>query len=496
MTNWMTSLTRHYERTREQHPDDKLLIIFDIDNTILDMRCMILHVLRQYDRVHGSRHFAKTHVDDLNINENQVETFLTAIDMPDAERERITQWYYEHRWTTEAILEGHRPFSGVMEVVRWFQMQPRTFVGLNTGRPESIREQTLRSLNAIGTEYKVIFDDAFLHMSPGDWGENTESSKVAGVKRYIDMGYRVVAVVDNEPENLKVIAEAFPERAMLMLHADTIFDSKRSRLPARSISGNEYDLTELISESRLPKHVQFVWHGVNDEANLRQFLASNVQWAECDVRLDPVRSRVVVRHDSFNRHPLKDGEALLTLRNVVTRIRRADKSLKLDLKEGQTSADALVRSLHDLDVNERHLWINGSTQDLTEDIFRQISREFPNAVLQCPVGYMAPRILSEQERARERLDEFRSWGVNRLSIAWNVDRLSAVIDQVEAWGFEVNVYNVPDLESFLRVVLLRPRSITSDFNFPKWHYYGRGSGAGQKHHTYKLDPSKDQSQKQ
>ncbi len=42
----------------------------------------------------------------------------------------------------------------------------------------------------------------------------------------------------------------------------------------------------------------------------------------------------------------------------------------------------------------------------------------------------------------------------------------------------MNVYNIPDLESFLKATILMPRSITADFNFPKWHYYGRGSGEG------------------
>jgi hypothetical protein len=46
-------------------------------------------------------------------------------------------------------------------------------------------------------------------------------------------------------------------------------------------------------------------------------------------------------------------------------------------------------------------------------------------------------------------------------------------DQFE---FDVNIYDVPDLETFLKTVLLMPRSVTSDFNFPKWHYFGRGSG--------------------
>jgi hypothetical protein len=36
-----------------------------------------------------------------------------------------------------------------------------------------------------------------------------------------------------------------------------------------------------------------VWHGVNNPANLRQFLASEVHWAEVDARLDPIGDRVI-----------------------------------------------------------------------------------------------------------------------------------------------------------------------------------------------------------
>ena len=39
---------------------------------------------------------------------------------------------------------------------------------------------------------------------------------------------------------------------------------------------------------------------------------------------------------------------------------------------------------------------------------------------------------------------------------------------LEAWGYEVNFYNVPDLEGFLQAALLLPCSLTADFNLPGW----------------------------
>jgi hypothetical protein len=41
------------------------------------------------------------------------------------------------------------------------------------------------------------------------------------------------------------------------------------------------------------------------------------------------------------------------------------------------------------------------------------------------------------------------------------------------FGAEVDINGIPDLGSFLKAVFLMPKSITADFNFPKWHYFGK-----------------------
>ncbi len=81
---------------------------------------------------------------------------------------------------------------------------------------------------------------------------------------------------------------------------------------------------------------------------------------------------------------------------------------------------------------------------------------------------------------------FSTWGVNRFSIDWQNQDMRTFFDQMDKWEFDVNIYNVPNLESFLEAVLLIPRSITTDFNFPKWHYYGTGSGQDSEHYEYSL----------
>lgn len=486
MAKWMKKLALHYDNMRSRYPEDKLLILFDIDGTILDMRHMIFHVLKSYDRLHSTGYLDDLRFSDIRNHENQVAPLLEKLGIPSGKAEEINRWYLDTRWTSNAILESHRPFSGVMEVMRWFQIQPNTYVGLNTGRPEEIRSETLCSLNRLGEEYKVSFSNDLLYMNFDGWNQRIEESKVNGVRRFQEAGYRVFAFVDNEPANLDAVSRECGDDDILLLHADTIFHSKRNRLPRRSVSGKTYDLTELAHEPALPQHIQFVWHGVNDEANLRQFLASNVVWGEMDVRSDPSQKDAILRHDSFDTTPASEGERFIHLQEALEAINRFGKSIKLDLKENGSTLAGVLKIVKAVDMDDSRLWINSEIEVLGEEGFRAAASAFPNAILQCSIDFIAPLIVVLPEKANELLQTFAGWGINRFSLDWHAARKKRILDQLDVWGYEVNIYNVPDLESFLRAVLLLPKSITSDFNFPLWRYYGRGSGASGEHHEYSL----------
>ncbi len=114
-------------------------ILFDIDGTILDTRYMILHVLKEFDEVHDSGFFQKLAISDIDVHEDQVDRLLDRLNLSRGQRDKVQHWYQQIRWSSNAILNAHRPFNGVMEAIRWFQLQPRMSVGLNTGRPEEIR---------------------------------------------------------------------------------------------------------------------------------------------------------------------------------------------------------------------------------------------------------------------------------------------------------------------------------------------------------------------
>jgi hypothetical protein len=491
MPDWMRSLAEHYAGCRIAHPDDQLLVVFDIDGTILDMRHLVSHVLNEFDRAHGTRLFDGLVPEDVDVHENEIEGLLDRWHVPPARRGEVLEWYQRRRWSQTSVLMAHRPYRGVLEVIRWFQIQPHTSVGLNTGRPESLRDATLRCLNELGREYKVTFSDDLLFMNPEGWELDVPKHKGAGIRHFQESGYWVVAVVDNEPEIIEALVAADTSQEILFLHADTLYQSRRRTTP-RTVGGRDYAITSLVAERDLPRHVQLVWHGVNDEANLRQFLASPVRWGEVDVRRHP-RGGLVLQHDAFgpDRQPLAKGSGtdgdFLSLERALGELRDAGKGVKVDVKQAGI-LDEILDLVAQSGPTDEDLWFNGRLDMLGEAGVRAIRAAHPEATIQCPIDFMAPLGAAMPSEAQRVLQMLSGWGVSRYSVAWAEGRGRELFEQFAGWGYEVNLYAVRDLEQFLRAVLMLPHSITADFNFPEWHYFDRGAGQDGRYHRYRVEP--------
>lgn len=248
MKRWMNRLAKHHQKMKQLYPDDDTMVVFDIDDTILDLRHMILHVLTSFDRRHGTPYFHRLAVDDILASETGISRLMADLGVPRPERKRILDWFAGHSWSPAVVRDGHRPFPGALDVIRWLRLQQRTFVGLNTGRPESIRKETLESLQRIGRPHGVAFSDDLLFMSRYAWGERIPESKAEGIRHFQQLGYRIASFVDNEPENLRAVSECDETGEILLLHADTIFSSGRDTIPRNAVSGSVYDVAELIRD--------------------------------------------------------------------------------------------------------------------------------------------------------------------------------------------------------------------------------------------------------
>jgi len=478
--DWMGALASHYDAIRGAYPTDEVVVVFDIDGTILDLRHLVVHVLLAYDRDRGTDLFHGLVADDIAVPETRIDLMLGDLDVARERRDDVADFYREHLWDEAGQLAAGAPYRGVLGVIRWFQLQPGVRIGLNTGRPGSMRRITLDSLNAVGHAARVRFEPDLLFMRD-DTTASVPEAKVTALRAIRSRGLRVLAVVDNEPENLDAMIAAEDGDEVLFLHADTIFGSQR-REGLRVVEGTAYELGGLISEEGMGEHVELVWHGVNDQANLAAFLRSGIRWAEMDVRCDPV-GRLILRHDGFDERPWSPNERSTPARPTVGSIVRAGRSIKLDVKEDADALAAALALVADLGLDGDRVWFNARIDVVGAAGFARFRRRFPGATASCPIDFLIPLLAAAPEEADRVLDRLRSWGVTRLSVRW-APGLRAVIDRLEGRGWETNVYAVPDLQSFLEAALLLPTSVTADFNFPAWRRFGRGSGEHGVFHRY------------
>lgn len=461
MQNWMQALAAHYERTRATFVEDDLLILFDIDGTILDSRYMLLYLLQAYDRNHNTGFFSGCRITDMNFDVAQLETGLQTLGVPADHFAAVRAWYNRQRWSMAAVLEAHRPFPGVMDVIRWFQLQPHTHVGLNTARPEHLREETLCSLNKLGHEYRVQFGGDLLFMREAADSDDVIAAKLAGIEHFRACGYRPFAMVDNQPQILEAVAAHDPGEEILLLHAGTLFQQRPEQMPANAVQGNVYDLTELIPKKALPRHIQFVWDGVSSEAALTQFLESNIRWADLSVLTNRYMNNQAAR-DGVS------GQQAQLLQTCLQQLRQADRGIKVNLGADLGCNHSLLRLLQTAGMDSDDLWFHVDMESLGETQFRQLAETHPGAIIETPVDFLAPLISNGGQLAENILDRLFDWGVNRFALSWSTPGVRRLVERLDDWGFTATIYDVRELQDFLQAVLLMPQAICSDFSYAKW----------------------------
>ena len=451
MNNWMNALARHYQAMRAAHPTDSLLIVFDIDGTILDDHYATLHLLRRADEHFGTNWFRNCTLERVRRHGEDLPGLLATCAVPTERRGEVLAFLDERRWSTETVFASHRPFRGVLEVIRWFQLQPGVHVALNTSRPESARLVTLRSLNRLGAEFRVRFSSEMLHMMAPAHDGDVSRAKRDGLNQFVDQGYRIVAIVDDELDNLHAMKTCSRARDALLLHAGLFGRTSRNRPARDAISGESYDVARLIRAHQLPKHVQLVWEDVNSPLNLQQFLTANVHWAECTVpHLGP--------YDELPRN----------LASTLERLAAARRGIRLVLPP-TACIGTLSRALADLEIPDHRLWFSVRMDAIGGTGLRELRRLHANAIIDCALGPLVTLIKADPTRGREELEHLADCGVSRFSVDWKIPGKETVLDKLEHWGFAVHIDRIPSLEAFLHATLLLPDSAGTPFDFRTWH---------------------------
>lgn len=378
----------------------------------------------------------------------------------------------------DAILDRRtgQPRDGVFDAIRWLQLQPGVAVGLASARSETRHAEIRAALDRLGAPYRARLSGApFFEMPPAP------DATAAALRALEQQNYRAAAVIGGGVATLRAIRATGLADEILLLRAGAADGDFPEYL-----SGEHYDLTRLASLRALPDQVELVWHGLNDEPNLRQFLASDIVWGECDIHLDPISGELVLHHDEIADPADEPVEGWLRLDDLLGRLAAAGKSAKLDLKAGPELIAPSLALVKRHGFTDSRLWLNGYVTLLGEAGFRRLAEAHPGAVVQAPIMFLEEQVISAPDQARQTLAMYSDWGMNRFSLDWRSRQRAAFFDRMEAWGFAVNLYGVEDLRSFLRAALLLPRSVTADFNFPEWHFYGRGSGEHGVYYEYEL----------
>ncbi|HEX6420111.1 MAG TPA: hypothetical protein VFZ77_16540 [Acidimicrobiales bacterium] len=390
MADWTRDLATAYATCRGAHPEDRALVVCDLDGTVLERQ--------------GSG-------------------------PPRASR-------------------------GVLDALRWFHAQPLTSVAVVVDRPAAQRAATLAELEEIGRPYRLAWDPDLVRLRPDGAAADPAAHRVDALQHWRQAGHRVVAVVDGDRTVLERLGRSGAAGDTLLLPTA---DMRAGRRAAAAGAGG---------------HVELVWHEVNDRVRMSQFLASPMRWAEIDVRLDP-DGALALRHDDFAPGDGDDGAP--DPHEVLARMRAAGKGVNLDVKDPDALGTA-VAAVAGAGIDDGDLWLNGRIDKLGEKAMRAVARDHPDARLQCPVEFLGPLAGTMPHLARAVINELHEWGVDRFSLAWTNTHRDLLIDRLDAWGAEVNLYAVTDLRTFLTAVMRLPHSLTADLTIPEWHYFGRGSG--------------------
>ncbi|MBA1147205.1 hypothetical protein H0Z60_09035 [Ectothiorhodospiraceae bacterium WFHF3C12] len=446
MTNWIRRLAQHYESVRHRHPDAPLALVFDIDGTILDVAPAARDLLRAHDEKNGTDLLATAREPDIATADWRGIVECAALPPRAAgtvENELRRRWNH-----TDSALAAHQPFRGVLELIRWFQLQPGTHVALNTARPECQRLDTLRLLNSLGREFRVRFTSDLLFMR-ADADEDVSTAKTRCMASLEARGYRIVAAVDNEPAYLADQAEAGGPDTLLAFRSGSIHESRRQN--------DGYDLRALLGSRRLPRHIQFVWQRIGGEGELQRFLTSSIHWGEVQVS------------GFLEGEPLV-GDGRLSLARALSAMLQRARRCKVAITEPD-QLRRLIPWLQRGGYPAEALWLEVPDGPDQREILRRLAETLPGSIRQCPVDGLrrggAGRIDTEALR------ELVKSGATRFSLDWRSERKSSLLDQLDALGQELHLHSIPDLEAFLHASLLLPRSLGTGFDFPQLSSAGR-----------------------
>ena len=143
------------------------------------------------------------------------------------------------RWQPDSVLAAHRPYLGVLEVILLVSAAAGDVRRAQHRPPRAVARRDSAVVERAGREYRVEFHADLLAMNEsGEEGDVIES-KVAGLRTFVDAGFRTFAVVDNAARRDRRPGRGRQIRRVLFLQAQTFSGHggcpPRARCAGRSV---------------------------------------------------------------------------------------------------------------------------------------------------------------------------------------------------------------------------------------------------------------------
>lgn len=126
----------------------------------------------------------------------------------------------------------------------------------------------------------------------------------------------------------------------------------------------------------------------------------------------------------------------------------------------------LVSVVTRLGFEAERLWFGGRVDVLCAAGFALLADRFPRSLREAQADFLAPLALAEPVVGLQMIAMLRSWGIDRVSLSWNVGRKAELLEYLLDAGMGIDLRDLCDAEALLSAVLLGPDSITADLQRP------------------------------
>ncbi len=427
MESWLDLLSARVEALRRTPRADRVLFLLDADGVLLDPRPAVLDRLHDADRRAGREDFADLRAADF---EGQPVQSALAARLGGERLERAQR-------VLGPLLEpelGAGARAALLDLLRWLQLHPGSFVALRSARDEARAAATLAEVRRNTQGMGLRFSEDLLLLGPAD------GQREAGLAGLLERGFALAATLD---AHLAQPGDAQRDGAPLA------FDRQRLlELPTAGRFG-----AGLSGAVRPP--VPLNARGLCSRDSLATLLGSSASGVEVEIGSDP-RGELFLRGAPA-------GEAPIAFEELLGMLAQGEKSLVLDLGSCDTLMPRALLALTRSGFRADRVAICAPAARWRDSAFRgRVGDGFAAAVLRASVRAADGRDEGADSGLGTQLDQLASLGIGRIGVEWDDPRRDEVLAIAAGRGLDADLACPRSLPALLSALAQRPAAVTCE----------------------------------